>query len=199
MANRAQLSPPKDERTSWPWHQVNRGSVSASLLMSKARRMEAESFLGRGYGLRQSIESKAGWVQLGTLAHIWKPGRLKAIQVSPEFGSPFLAAMQVFDARPSPRKWLSLDRTEDATQRFVNPGQILVTRSGSVGRSTLSYGPHDGVTISDDLLRVDPYKRSLHGWVYAYLDQVPRGTSCRERGTATSSSTWSHHTLKGSR
>jgi len=115
----------------------------------------------------QSLPS--GWMPLKTLAHIWQPSRLKGIQVGPEFGNPFLAAMQVFDIRPSPRKWLSLDRTEDASQRFVAAGQILVTCSGSVGRATLAYAAHQDILISHDLLRVAPRKRALHGWLYAYL------------------------------
>jgi len=132
--------------------------------------MEGESFLAGGYGLKNLIQSRpSGWLPLRTLAHIWQPSRLKGIQVSPEFGSPFLAAMQVFDIRPSPRKWLSLDRTEDASQRFVAAGQILVTCSGSVGRATLAYAAHQDILISHDLLRVAPRKRALHGWLYAYL------------------------------
>ena len=64
----------------------------------------------------------AGWA--------WQPSRLKGIQVSPEHGTPFLAATQVFDVRPVPRKWLSLNRTNDHVQRFVHEGTILLTCSG---------------------------------------------------------------------
>src|SRR4051812_9094659 len=108
MARRAQLSPPKLQKTDWPWHEVKVASVSASLLMRNERRMEAESYLASGYGLRNLIEArKSGWDRLAKLATVLQPSRLKAIQVSPEFGVPFLAATQVFDLRPAPRKWLS--------------------------------------------------------------------------------------------
>jgi hypothetical protein len=97
------------------------------------------------------------------------PGRLKGIQVSRDFGTPFLTATQVYDVRPVPRKWLALERTADAVNRFVSSGMILVTCSGSVGRPTLAYAPHEKTLISHDLLRVEPVDPSNAGWVYAYL------------------------------
>jgi hypothetical protein len=134
------------------------------------RRLEAETYLSSGYGLRTAIESKpTGWKKFDQLARTWQPSRLKGIQVSREFGTPFLAATQVFDVRPIPRKWLALARTSDAENRFVKPGAILVTRSGSVGRPTLAYATHQGILISDDLLHIDPLEQRNRGWLYAYL------------------------------
>lgn len=89
--------------------------------------------------------------------------------MSSDFGTPFLAATQVYDVRPIPRKWLSLDRTEDASNRFVHSGMILVTCSGSVGRPTLAYSPHANTLISHDLLRVEAKDKRDWGWIYAYL------------------------------
>lgn len=132
--------------------------------------MEAENYLASGYGMRLAMEArKAGWTRLGDVAKVWQPSRLKGIQVSPEFGTPFLAATQVFDLRPVPRKYLSLDKIPDAEALFVESGQILVTRSGSVGRATLAHKPHEKVIISDDLLRVEPRRPEWWGWLYAYL------------------------------
>lgn len=170
MAARARLSAPRQERDNWPWHQAKWTALSASLLMGGDRRMEAESYLSGGYGIRLAIEArKAGWTSMGKLAKVWQPLRLKGIQVSREFGTPFLAATQVFDLRPVPRKFLSLDRTSNAANRFVTSGMILVTCSGSVGRATLASKPHDGILISHDLLRVEPQDEKLWGWLYAYL------------------------------
>jgi hypothetical protein len=144
--------------------------MSSTFFLAGDRRMEAETYLSSGFGLRAAIESKsAGWVSFGKLARVWMPNRLKGIVVSPEYGTPFLAATQVFDIRPIPRKWLSLERTENVKDRFVDPGTILVTRSGSVGRSILAYAPHKDTLISDDLLRVEPLEEKDKGWLYAYL------------------------------
>lgn len=132
--------------------------------------MEAENFLASGFGTRQAIESKSGgWAPLVDVARTWQPSRLKGIQVSPEFGTPFLAATQAFDTRPVPRKWLSLDRTSDHVERIVPLGTILLTCSGSVGRATLAHAAIDGVLVSHDLLRIEARKPEWSGWIYAYL------------------------------
>ena len=132
--------------------------------------MEAENFLANGFRTRTAIESKpAGWTRLANVARTWQPSRLKGIQVSPEFGTPFLAATQAYDARPVPRKWLSLDRTGDHAQRFIADGMILVTCSGSVGRATLAHSTIKGILISHDLLRIEANDPSWSGWIYAYL------------------------------
>ena len=126
------------------------------MMWSGDRRMEAENYLSGGYGIRLAMEARRhGRGKLSDVARIWQPSRLKGIQVSKDYGTPFLAATQVFDLRPSPRKFLSLDRTDNVAERQVNPGQILVTCSGSVGRATMSHRPHEGMLISHDLLRVN--------------------------------------------
>lgn len=114
MALRARLSAPRPERTDWPWHQAKCTALSASLLFGGDRRMEAETYVASGYGIRLALEArKTGWTCMSKVAKVWQPSRLKGIQVSPEFGTPFLAATQVFDLRPVPRKWLSLDQIKD--------------------------------------------------------------------------------------
>jgi hypothetical protein len=139
-------------------------------MRSGDRRLEAENYLSSGYGIRISIESKAsGWGPLGKPARVTQPPRTKATHVSPEHGMPFLTATQVFDLRPVTRKWLAVGKVAHAAQLFVKRGQILVTRSGAVGRSTLGFAPHLDTLISDDLLRVEPRERGLHGWLYAYI------------------------------
>lgn len=170
MAIRARLTAPRETREEWPWHDVESTSLSASLLFAGDRRMEAENFLAPGFAMRHAITSKSnGWTTLSEVARTWQPSRLKGIQVSPDYGTPFLAATQVYDVRPVPRKWLSLDRTSDYAQRYVHEGTILLTCSGSVGRATLADNSIADIMISHDLLRIDVDDERMHGWVYAYL------------------------------
>lgn len=170
MALRARLSPPREEQIHWPWHKAKCLTLPASALWSGERRMEAENFLSSGYGQRLALAAKVGdGSTLGSVARIWQPSRLKGITVSKEFGTPFLAATQAFDSRPVPRKFLSLSKTEDSITRFVSPGNILVTCSGSVGRATLATAALSGLLISHDLLRIEPAQPELWGWAYAFL------------------------------
>ena len=171
MAFRARLvAPPPQPKQTWPWHVLKHSSVRVTQLLADDRRMEAETYLSSGFGIQLAIEGKAhGWTRFDKLAKVWMPGRLKGIQVSRDFGTPFLAATQVFDVRPTPRKWLALSRTADAANRFVQPGMIFVTCSGSVGHATLAYAPHENTLISHDLLRVEAIDQRDKGWLYAYL------------------------------
>jgi type I restriction enzyme S subunit len=171
MAQRARLSAPRFEpQQEWPWHQVKWSSLPVNHFCSGDRRMEAENYLSSGYGLRLTIESRpVGWQPFVEYANVWQPSRLKGIQVSSDFGTPFLAATQMFDIRPVPRKWLAVERTNDAANRFINAGTIVVTCSGAVGRATLAHAPHERTLISHDLLRVDVRDQSQWGWIYAYL------------------------------
>ena len=164
MALRARLTPPREPRADWPWHEVNYSSIPSSLIFSGGRRMEAENFLANGFKTRQAIESiPSGWTRLAEVARTSQPSRLKGIQVSREFGTPFLAATQVYDVRPLPRKWLSLNRTSDHEERFVAQGTILLTCSGSVGRATLAHSTTSSALISHDLLRLDASEKGLVG------------------------------------
>jgi hypothetical protein len=171
MAFRARLAAPQPERRhEWPWHQTKWTSLASHLLWSGERRMEAENYLSNGYGLRLAIQSRAaGWQRFGQFARVWQPSRLRGIQVSVDFGVPFLAATQVFDVRPVPRKWLSLERTHESENRFAASRMIVITCSGVVGRATLAHAPHEKMLISHDLLRVAPKDDAQWGWLYAFL------------------------------
>ncbi len=168
MAERARLAPARPEREHWPWHQVKMLNLPVKAFFGGDRRMEAERYLLSGYGLRAALQA-ADCVPLEKYARVWQPSRLKGILVSPEFGTPFLAATQVFDLRPVPRKWLAMRKVKDPASLYVQSGMILVTRSGTVGRATLAYTPHLDTVISDDLLRVEAKDEKHWGWIYAYL------------------------------
>jgi hypothetical protein len=132
--------------------------------------MEAETYLSSGYGLRIAIEGRpGGWKRFDQFACVTMPNRTKATLVSPEFGTPFLAATQVFDIRPFPRKFLAVGKIADGQALFTKPGTILITRSGAVGRATLATIAHNGTLISDDLMRIEPRDAAMWGWLYAYL------------------------------
>lgn len=171
MAQRARLSAPRPEpRQEWPWHQAKWTSLHSHLLWGGDRRMEAENYLSSGYGLRLAIQDRdMGWLDFGSFASVTMPNRHKGIHVGSTYGTPFLAATQVFDIRPIARKWLAIEKWNDAAELFTKPGDILVTRSGNVGRATMATVALNGMLISDDLLRVAPNEGAQWGWLYAYL------------------------------
>lgn len=171
MAIRARLAAPAPvEREAHASLSPQWSELPMRLLLSGDRRMEAETYLSSGYGLRLALQERSnGWVPLSQLARVWQPLRLKGTLLPEGIGTPFLAATQVFDVRPVPRKWLAIEKTSNASNRFVKPGTIVVTCSGAVGRATLAYDAHADTLISHDLLRVEPRSPEQRGWIYAYL------------------------------
>jgi hypothetical protein len=144
--------------------------VNASDLARSQRRFEAESYLSEGFRVRHSIESKSqGWVKFAALATASAPPRIKQILVSPENGTPYLNTSQVFDPRPLPRKWLSMEKTTKASDRLVRQGQILVMASATVGRAIVASKAHENTVISHHFMRVRPNEDRLAGWIYGYL------------------------------
>ncbi len=145
-------------------------SVPLRELWGGDRRFEGETYLTGGYRLRRLIESSGiPFAPMQQFARVWQPGRLKGIPVSSNHGQPFFAATQVFDIRPTARKWLAAERTNQLAERYVKQGCVLVTCSGSVGDAILSYAPHEGVIISHDLLRVEVHEQAFLGYMYAFL------------------------------
>jgi hypothetical protein len=96
------------------------------------------------------------------------PGRLTAVPVDRQHGLPFLTATQVFDIRPKARKWLAAAHTPELETRYGNDGDILLTRSGTVGEAIIYYAAHKGSVLSDDLLRITSNTQAL-GFLYSFL------------------------------
>ena len=148
---------------------IPHASLPVSALATGERRLDGETYLTSGYGIRLQIEANARHQALSDLADIWQPPRLKGIGVAPDHGMPFLTATQVFDIRPTPRKWLAPSKTPKLAQRLVERDWILVTCSGTVGDAIVSYGPHLNAIISHDLLRLQVRRKEQLGFLYAFI------------------------------
>lgn len=144
-------------------------SLPISATWSGDRRLEAETYLTGGFGMRAQIEAALPYRRVRDLADVSQPHRLKGIQVGPESGMPFLTATQVFDMRPVVRKWLAPSKTNQVASRTVEKGTILVTCSGNVGDPVIAYAAHEGAIVSHDLLRVLPHSPNDRGSLYCFL------------------------------
>ena len=154
----------------WPWHAAKWRTVRAGRMWSGDRRMEAETYLLSGYGIRAAIEARPGlWRPFGELADAWMPPRIKSILVSREHGVPYLNTSQVFDVRPAPWKWLAAGKTKNAAERTAEEGTILVMASSSIGRTTLTTRAHADCYLSHHFIRVEPRQPALKGWLYGFL------------------------------
>lgn len=171
MALRARLvAPPSVKTPDWLWHKSKAKAVPARLFLSGERRLAARTFLSPGFGVRQAIEeSSTAWDRFEDVAEVVQPPRTKAVLVPPGQGTPFLIAGQMFDVRPTVRKWLASKKIRHADQLFAKQGTIIARRSADVGRATVTCKYHEGHLISDHFFRIEPRDANCRGWLYAFV------------------------------
>lgn len=137
---------------------------------------EGEQRLDAGYygedvkaAARLVEDCRHGHAPLGeTAAKLFYPGRFKRIYAKDRsMGVPFLTASAMLHFRPASKVFLSkLSRALDECR--VVPNQILVTRSGTVGRCVIAGSYLSQFAVSDDAIRIE-VRDLLSGYVYAFL------------------------------
>lgn len=98
--------------------------------------------------------------------NIFWPGRFKRKYSSKNKGIPFLTPTEIFAFRPRSKKhvWTVPESIK------INTNWLLITRSGTVGRSIISTKFLEKYAISDDLIRVIPSNEAFYGYIYTYLN-----------------------------
>ena len=87
-----------------------------------------------------------------------------------ESGWPYLSASEVFEFRPTSERWLAQDHApKRANDHFAKPGWILISASGTVGRTVIATKRLEKFFLTHDLLRVVPSQSPPVGYLYAYL------------------------------
>ena len=133
----------------------------------------------------QEMDSLDGW-SVGTVGNldtdieIFKGPRLRTENIlvddpgaGPEV-EPYYTPSAVLQDKRDSVKWLDLARaTERQIKAFeavrVQAGDLLVTRSGSIGRIAYITQRLDGAIVSDDAIRVRIEDEDVRAYVYAYL------------------------------
>ena len=133
-----------------------------------------------------SYNEKPGWgvttlgqIEPGIKIYLgprWNASNIKTDYLETGTNSkPFLTANAAFETRRLSMKWLNLDKASKAQlkaieQLAVEEGDILVTRSGTIGKVT--YATQDlaeNYIISDDLIRIRVEDPTLRAYLLAYL------------------------------
>ena len=105
------------------------------------------------------------------LIDIRLPNRFKRIYVQQEYGVPFLQASHLPMMRPYDLKYISKRANEKNIEScLVFPGDILLSRSGTVGRTSLISVHLNGWAASEHLLRlIADTTRANPGYIVAFL------------------------------
>ncbi len=99
-------------------------------------------------------------------SQIFWPGRFKRHYVSKKKGEPFLMPSEAFMFLPKPTKYV-INYPEDVV---IKRGWLLITRSGTIGRTLIATNYLENFVLSDDLIRIIPKKDASYGYLYCYLN-----------------------------
>lgn len=94
-------------------------------------------------------------------------GRFKRIYVEKKNGIPFILPSQMTELSPKATKFLSPATNIDIESTKVKKGQVLLTRSGTIGIASYVSKTLENQSLSDDVIRIEVKEYS--GYIYTYL------------------------------
>lgn len=98
------------------------------------------------------------------------PGRYKRIYTSEGNGEPFYLPSQLEEIYPKPSKWISAKTASLLEKDRIVEGCLLLSRSGTIGKCSISSKVSIGKIFSDDVIRISVQGSYDLGYVYAYLN-----------------------------
>lgn len=154
--------------------QLKYTSVSLIEVFNNKLRLEANAFnLEAKVAKEKVINSKYGFLNLwssnGLVSNAFYPGRFKRIYVSKKDGKPFFLPSQMTEIKPKATKYISPKtyRTLDGVEIVAN--NLLMSRSGTIGKCTISSKTNIGKLYSDDIIRISFKNKYDLGYTYAFF------------------------------
>jgi type I restriction enzyme S subunit len=97
-------------------------------------------------------------------------GRFKRNYVGEAYGTPFLSGKNIVQIRPTDLKYLSNSETQALDDSILKRNWVLVTRSGTIGRTCFVWNNFEDYAASEHILRVIPDESRVDpGYLYALL------------------------------
>ena len=156
--------------TELPKEDIKWCTVSLSDVIKANKRLEAAVFDIDGKHAHEII-TNCKWksIQLPKLLKkAYYPGRFKRIYSDEINGEPFFLPSQMTEVYPKPEKFISSLTKCNISELRLKFGDILLTRSGTVGNVTIVSKTLENTIFSDDVIRITP-DDDIAGFLYAYL------------------------------
>ena len=107
------------------------------------------------------------WGENGIICNAYYPGRYKRIYSSEKDGVPFYLPSQLEEVHPHPTKFIALKTAKKLANDYIKANLLLISRSGSIGKSTISSRSTIGKLFSDDVIRIS--FNNIYDLVYTYV------------------------------
>ncbi len=142
-------------------------AVKLSDVQSRGLRLEASVFDADALNARQAVMKKS--VLFKELASSYMCGRSKVILVD-KSDFPIYQANAITDIAPKPSGYAAKNNVAGLLDYLrVHEGQVLMTRSGTVGKVAYVSKTLDKKIFTPDLMRIDFDNPLDAGYIYAYL------------------------------
>lgn len=109
------------------------------------------------------------WGKSGLVKDAYYPGRYKRIYTSDVNDEPFYLPSQLEEIYPHPTKFLSKKTALLLEKDRIESDNLLLSRSGTIGKCTVSSKTTIGKLFSDDVIRVSFKKKVDLGYTYAFF------------------------------
>ncbi|MGA2464658.1 MAG: restriction endonuclease subunit S [Thermodesulfobacteriota bacterium] len=160
------------EESEIPEEELRWCTVRLQEILDKGNRLEASVFDIEGRHARELL-GQCKWPKVpiageNGIAEASYPTRFKRIVVEKSV-FPLILPSQILELNPQPKGYLSSTCETDFEVLKVHKGQILLTRSGTIGNCSLVGNTLNGKTLSDDIIRITCKSEADTGFLYAFL------------------------------
>lgn len=151
------------------------GSVSIAQMVNNGHRYDASAYnIEAMNALRKVKRNKHGFVYLlsddGLIDNAYYPGRYKRIYNENGTGEPFYLPSQLEEIYPKPAKYISPLTAVSLQNDRIKANTLLLSRSGTIGKCTISSKTTIDKLFSDDIIRVSFKDNTDLGYVYTFLN-----------------------------
>lgn len=150
--------------------------VQKSWLIEAGHRLDCSPFMSGAIEAKHTLKSIKNVDELSTLTTspklgVYHAGRYKRVWVDdPKLGVSFMSSTNVLNSDLAGFTFISKKSLEENPLLGIKENQILITRSGTIGRMRFSRKDMVGMALTEHVLRVDiDPKKAPEGYVYAFL------------------------------
>jgi type I restriction enzyme S subunit len=151
---------------------VRNSKVNAVNSVTSEYRLDAHFYNQTAQHAVDNIKKgRAGVKTVGKVSErVFFCNRFTRTYVDREHGIPYLAGKNIVQIRPSDLAYLSKSQTEGLDQYRLQKGWILLTCSGTIGRTCLVWQNYEEYVATHDLIRIVPNSEEVDGgYLYAFL------------------------------
>ena len=151
------------------------GSVSIAQMVSNGHRYDASAYnIEAMNALREVKRNKYGYVNLlgqdGFIKEAFVGSRFKRIYTENSCDIPFFLPSDIENVYPKASKYISSKTDTDIESLRVKANMLLMSVSGTIGKTAIVRNRLDNCVFSHDLLRVYFKGKYDLGYVYAFLN-----------------------------